>query len=307
MIFKRLRYYSIVAILLVALVLGFTFGGTIASSSSDIKPEIPEQIIPSVPDDDSNSEDTTTETMPIFKDAYKLWKYSYNIFKNGKGYYGIMSGQAEASIGTQYMYTVLKRNGPVSNYSDNLEISYRKGTSSFLDSSVIVNYTDVNGDMYFASSKNFVYAESYTIESTPGVCKYTDKFNSGQRDVHDFLLKITPSTSKLVYFDRTKTEYYEFKIIMNQDAVPSNYYNPVLSSEYVDYIPQNTINISVTFKISKVNGNLLSYVLDETFEIVPKGILAMIGNQKVHNYITYTFYEMDKEQNIENPFTAFGY
>ena len=89
---------------------------------------------------------------------------------------------------------------------------------------------------------------------------------------------------------------------MHQDAVPANYYNPVLSSEYVDSIPQSSIYISITFKISKTNGHLLSYTLDESFEVVPSGILGIVGNQKALNYLTYTFYEMDKEQNIENPF-----
>lgn len=312
MVFKRLRYYTIIGILIVALVLGLAFGGSMATATDNIQPELPEQSLPTVPDDDTPDDDTednndTTETMPVFKNAYKLWEYSYDIFKNGKGYYAIMSGQADATIGTQYMYSVYKRNGPVSNYSDNLEISYRKGTSSFLDSSVLITYTDKTGLSYRQSTTNYVFAESYVIDTAPTTFPYTKKFDWGERDVHDFLLNVTSKTSKLVYFDRTKDDYYEFKVTMNSDAVPSNYYNPVTSSPYVSHIPQESINISITFKISKVNGHLLSYVLDEYFEVVPAGILGVVGNQKTHNYITYTFYEMDKEQNIENPFTEFGF
>lgn len=305
MVFKRLRYYSIIAILLCALILGFTFGGAASSSSSNIQPDVPEQIIPTLPDDNIDGEEQ--EEMPVFKNAYKLWEYSYDIFKNGAGYSAIMSGQASSQIGTQYMYIILQRNGPCSNFSDNLEISYRKGTSSLLDNSCLVTYTDKDGVQYRSKCYNYVYPESFVVEGDLSVGRYTDRFEQGERDVHDFLLNISEETTKLVYFDRTKEDYYEFKVTMNQDAVPSSYYNVVLSSSYVDSIPQSSINISITFKISKVNGHLLSYVLDESFEVIPSGILGVVGNQHATNYITYTFYEMDKEQNIENPFTAFGY
>lgn len=309
MVFKRLRYYSIVAILLVALVLGFVFGGAVASSSSNVQPDLPEEVIPKPPIDSDDGETSEEESMPVFKNAYSLWNYSYNIFKNGAGYYAIMSGQADAPIGTQYMYAIFKRNGKVSDYANNLEISYKKGTSQYLDSSCRVVYTNKEGVSKRYNTKNYVWKESYVIDGEPEVYTYTDKFTDGtERDTHDFYLEISPSTTKLVYFDRLSYEdYYEFKVIMNQDDVPANYYNPVLSSSFVDSIPQNTINIAITFRISKVNGHLLSYTLDETFEIVPAGILSVIGNQKTHNYITYTFYEMDKEQNIEDPFAAFGY
>ena len=305
MVFHRLKYYSVVAILIIAIVLGVVFGGSVLSSNTNLKPEIPEISTPpnideSLPNEDGS--EVVIEEMPVFRDAYKLWQYSYNIFKNGKGYYGIMSGQADSQIGTQKLYTVLKRNGPAKNYSDNLEISYRLGDSSFLSSECLVTYTDKAGTQYRSRTKNYVFAESYVIENEINPSKYTDRFSIGERDVHDFLLEITSETTDLVYFDRTKKDYYEFKVNVHQDAVPANYYNPVLSSEYVDSIPQSSIYISITFKISKTNGHLLSYTLDESFEVVPSGILGIVGNQKALNYLTYTFYEMDKEQNIENPF-----
>ena len=310
MIFKRLRYYSIVAILLVALVLGFVFGGAASSSSSNVQPDLPEEVIPTPPTDTGDEEEDggNTETLPVFKNAYSLWEYSYNIFANGAGCYAIMSGQADAAIGTQYMYAIFKRNGKVSDYANNLEISYKKGTSSFLDSSCRIVYTNADGISKRSNTKNYVWKESYVIEEEPETYTYTDKFANGERDAHDFLLDISPSTTTLVYFDRLSYDsYYEFKVVMDQDAIPSNYYNPVTSSPYVDSIPQNSINISITFRISKVNGHLLSYTLDETFEVVPAGILGVVGNQHAHNYLTYTFYEMDKAQDIEDPFAAFGY
>ena len=308
MVFKRLRYYSIVAILLVALVLGFVFGGAASSSSSNVQFDLPEEIIPTPPTDtDDGEEGSSAEPLPIYRDGYKLWEYSYNIFANGAGYYAIMSGQADAAIGTQYMYSILKRNGKVSDYANNLEISYKKGTNSFLDSSCRIVYTNADGISKRSNTKNYVWQESYVIEEAPEIYNYTDKFALDERDSHDFLLNITPDTTKEVYFDWGRDGYYEFKVVMDQDAIPSNYYNPLTSSPYVDSVPQNSINISITFRISKVNGHLLSYTLDETFEIVPAGILSVIGNQKTHNYITYTFYEMDKAQDIEDPFTAFGY
>ena len=103
MVFKRLRYYSIVAILLVTLVLGFVFGGAASSSSSNVQPDLPAEVIPKPPIDSDGGETSEEESVPVFKNAYSLWNYSYNIFKNGAGYYAIMSGQADAPIGTQYM------------------------------------------------------------------------------------------------------------------------------------------------------------------------------------------------------------
>ena len=308
MIFKRLRYYSIVAILLVALVLGFVFGGAASSSNSNVQPDLPEEIIPTPPTDtDDGEEGSSAEPLPIYRDGYKLWEYSYNIFANGAGCYAIMSGQADAAIGTQYMYAIFKRNGKVSDYANNLEISYKKGTNSFLDSSCRIVYTNADGISKRSNTKNYVWQESYVIEEAPEIYNYTDKFALGERDAHDFLLNITPDTTKEVYFDWARDGYYEFKVVMDQDAIPSNYYNPVTSSPYVDSVPQNSINIYITFRISKVNGHLLSYTLDETFEVVPAGVLGIVGNQHAHNYLTYTFYEMDKAQDIEDPFAAFGY
>ena len=57
MVFKRLRYYSIVAILLVALVLGFVFGGAASSSSSNVQPDLPEEVIPTPPTDIGDGEE----------------------------------------------------------------------------------------------------------------------------------------------------------------------------------------------------------------------------------------------------------
>ena len=46
MAFKRLRYYTIIGILIVALVLGLAFGGSMATATDNIQPELPEQTLP---------------------------------------------------------------------------------------------------------------------------------------------------------------------------------------------------------------------------------------------------------------------
>ena len=83
----------IIGILIVALVLGLAFGGSMATATDNIQPELPEQSLPTVPDDDTPDDDTgdnndTTETMPVFKNAYKLWEYSYDIFNVTLYYFG---------------------------------------------------------------------------------------------------------------------------------------------------------------------------------------------------------------------------
>lgn len=301
--FKKAAYYSIIALLVVSIAVGFVFLSTevIRDAESDFKPS--DTIVSpdnSIKVNEDNQDDTGTTIVPTFKNAFKLWDYTYDIFRNGKGYSATSNSTATSLIGEQYVYSKLFRNGSVDDMKNNLEYIWKKGTSSKFENSATVCYTNAEGACYFVQTPDQVWKESVNLTSLPEAKTYADICTLRGRDDQDLIIPISAKDAKLVYFDKTNKGYYEFRVIIKEDSIPEEYYQPVIESPYIDDIIN--ISISVTVRVSKKTGYLISYTTDEKFEAVPAGILGIVGNQECSNKTTISFTSMNKVQEIENPF-----
>lgn len=302
--FKKVAYYSIVTLLILSIAVGFVFLGVevIHDAESDFKPD--DTIISPGNDidvDQDGSNDQGSTVIPTFKNAFKLWDYTYDIYRNGKGYSATSSSTAISPIGQQYVYSKLYRSGSVDDMKNNLEYIWKKGTSSQFENSATVCYTNAEGLCYFVQSSDNVWKESINLTSLPEAKTYADICTLRGRDDQDLIIPISAKDAKLVYFDKTNKGYYEFRVIIKEDSIPEKYYQPVIESPYIDDIIN--ISISVTVRVSKKTGYLISYTTDEKFEAVPAGILGIIGNQECSNRTTISFTSMNKVQEIENPFS----
>ena len=252
MVFKRFKYYSVIALLIVVMVIGIVFAPTV-NVESDFQENIEGMPEIDIPIDEP---DEQIEQAPVFKDAYKCWNYAYDIYANGKGVYCVLNSQGISSIGTQYVNSHFWRNGPVSNYSDNLKINYKKSESVFMENGCVIGYTDKNGDYHFAETTNCEYGSSFVIESEPTISNYAELIQV-QPDNHDIIQIITKETSNLIYFNKAYSDYYELKIAMKPEKINMKYFYHVENNENLKEVVQDTMVMNITAKISKKTGYFL--------------------------------------------------
>ena len=296
---NKFKYYLVIFMLIAVMLVGFVFGGGIQDkNATNLGTDIEEEEIVTAP---TTPEETQTETIPTFNNAFSLWNYSYNIYKTGNGFKYTQFTNATTPIGTQSIYSFVQVNGPMVNNTDSIEVTFREGSSSLFNNKAFVSYIDKEGTFHvFETSKN-IFKQELTIDGQFDSNSFDEIFVKRGRNSVDIPVTISNKTSKLVYFNKSNKNYYEFKVEINEKGFSDTYYKGVTDDPMIDSIPKEFVKISATVKISKTTGYLLSLKLEEEFKVKPAGIFEVAGLLTCTNTSTFTYREMNKSQEVLDP------
>ena len=76
-----------------------------------------------------------------------------------------------------------------------------------------------------------IETRTYTITAEPKISTYDAIMNERQRNPFEVPFIISSKTCKLVYFNKTHKNYYEFKVDVLENGVPDVYFKSVTDTE----------------------------------------------------------------------------
>lgn len=245
---------------------------------------------PSSPSDEqeielpNNKSDTTTSTQPVFKDGIEAALYGLEQLGH-LDFYCVQTNYVDAAgVGSVqvYMDRYRHRNHDVllswstnstkiisagkyfqSNYS-NSDHSISKKTTNYNFEQKTYNFTneEVSGDP--ANFTEFLYFDDHA-------------------GINNFFIDFDSTTARVGYFDKSKKDVYEVKIILNQSQLNDCDYAAQYKKQ-TDQFEMKKLNL--TFTLDKKTGYILKILVDEEYAIGAYGLWAECKStiKQVYNY-----------------------